>query len=116
MQKLEHAKSKANLVTPRNCDVLCPNVCASLRGTGTHGAGNGGSGSLGAACTDGGTAGDRSGTYIDCRSQDLMPEMDMLVLPSKPAAELYIGAAAIAPVPAAWFGGHREYWPWCAGM
>lgn len=112
--KQELAARPTNLVTPRNCDVLCPKVCASLRGTGTDGAGSGGS--FGAACTEGGTAGERSGTYIDCRSQDLMPEMDMLVAPSKPAAELYIGGAAIAPVPAAWFGGQSEYWPWCAGM
>jgi hypothetical protein len=102
-----------NLVTPRNCDVLCPNVCASLRGTGTEGTGSGASFGVGTG-TEGGTADDRSGMYMDCRSQDLMPEMDME--PSKPAVALYIGAACIGPVP--WFGVHREYWawPWCGGM
>jgi len=102
--------SDANLVTPRNCDVRCPNVCAGLRATGI-GAGSSCGGSAGTSATDSDSAADRSGgTYIASRSHDLMPEMDIdPPTTHPPPPPLYTGIDGIA---LGFAGVPKKYSPW----
>ena len=109
---IRHAlpSSEANLVTPRNCDVRCPNVCAGLRATGI-GAGSSCGGSAGTSATDSDSAADRSGgTYIASRSHDLMPEMDIdPPTTHPPPPPLYTGIDGIA---LGFAGVPKKYSPW----